>query len=1134
MVKVTHFCSTAYSGRRSMAENQPGNSVYVTTHSEKSELPGEVFSAELTNINKRRNTFSLEAVPVNSTTTPKVKLGLHGLALSGGGIRSSTFNLGVLQALENHALFKRFDYLSTVSGGGYIGSCLSSYYTSFADQSKGSSAKGKTPPPFPFHHQAGEPETDSFKHLRDHSNYLTPARPFAKLRLYGLFLRGLLINTIIVLPLLLFLAVATVLLAKNDIGDALRTKEFSYVVSHEELVKQREQNGLIPGEYQNLLINLDPYINWDAHNQNLDILLSGLPGLKQPPYPGALRIGPDDWLLKNMTQKEKKIRLTLPGKKEYQLCLTAWESNNHFSSLTENWSYWLRKKMPWLFDAWQTPNVNLQIDTPGTNTDGSEEYSLDIGKHLGWKKYVILSGLPKNSYSQQGNFLSDGRWLFTHEYLHDLKVKMYIPDILEDINIRVRSWQSVNNSDWNSANQEKKTAILITHEEKDHIAQKKIEDLFRWSSKIGKGADHTKNSDEQIQSYLICSHLPKTLAITTSHPEAKQLSESKSQWVFINSGITGFVEQLRKLTYPENRFNGSMELTYWHSGEDAEILDPVTHLYSNTFSKTKWVLILYGVILAFYPLLQLVSRVFGLKPWTLRDILTRYVCGAALAIIVIFAFLEVQPLAIFLFYTLKKAFSFSGLFGGIDKAVAILGTLLASAGGMAAANSIQLGAKRSAKFAIYAMGIIGPAVLWLIYLNLCGWILSSENVPRMFENAEGYVIFVFLGLGIFIYVISRKFYNVNRTSNHVFYRDRLSEAFLIKKDGENGKLQHNDTQKLHRLNPSLGPYHLINTTLNITGKSKVNLKGRKAEFFCFGREYSGSRVTGYVKTSRYEGLDQEMGLGTAMAVSAAAAAPNMGRETNPSLTFIMGLLNIRLGYWAVNPLYLQPGFRQNPIRKLFRSIWPEQVGPVYLLREMIGRINEKSCFINLSDGGHIENMGLYELVRRRCKFIVVGDAEADKQMTCHGLGDTIRMVLIDMGIKIRINLDHLYRKKIEKDGTLSFTGNSHYAVGIIEYGENKEEQGYLLYIKSSISKGHAPYIKDYLARHPDFPHQSTADQFFDEAQFEAYRALGCEIGEQVMEELAEMTQERIEADETLTKQWQKDALLHWSDLVKNL
>jgi hypothetical protein len=63
----------------------------------------------------------------DKTNEAAADMELLGLALSGGGIRSATINLGILQGLARRGLLPRFDYLSTVSGGGYIGSCIDSW-----------------------------------------------------------------------------------------------------------------------------------------------------------------------------------------------------------------------------------------------------------------------------------------------------------------------------------------------------------------------------------------------------------------------------------------------------------------------------------------------------------------------------------------------------------------------------------------------------------------------------------------------------------------------------------------------------------------------------------------------------------------------------------------------------------------------------------------------------------------------------------------------------------------------------------------------------------------------------------------------------------------------------------------------
>ena len=122
--------------------------------------------------------------------------GLIGISFSGGGIRSSTFNLGIVQVLHKVGLFRCADYMSTVSGGGYLGTFISSYYTIKAKEQ--SSA-----PEFPFQHTPGERESDYMRHLRSHANYLAPEGFRSLLALPLVLARGLLINFLVLLPYLL-------------------------------------------------------------------------------------------------------------------------------------------------------------------------------------------------------------------------------------------------------------------------------------------------------------------------------------------------------------------------------------------------------------------------------------------------------------------------------------------------------------------------------------------------------------------------------------------------------------------------------------------------------------------------------------------------------------------------------------------------------------------------------------------------------------------------------------------------------------------------------------------------------------------------------------------------------------------
>jgi hypothetical protein len=127
-----------------------------------------------------------------------------GLALSGGGIRSATFNLGLLQALERYGLLKCVDYLSTVSGGGYIGSCLTWFMSKLESGKK--PAEKRKPRDFPFgtsrkHYKALGGKILAW--LRSYGKYMTPGEGLNIWALMGAVLTGILVNLVIMVPIFL-------------------------------------------------------------------------------------------------------------------------------------------------------------------------------------------------------------------------------------------------------------------------------------------------------------------------------------------------------------------------------------------------------------------------------------------------------------------------------------------------------------------------------------------------------------------------------------------------------------------------------------------------------------------------------------------------------------------------------------------------------------------------------------------------------------------------------------------------------------------------------------------------------------------------------------------------------------------
>ena len=625
---------------------------------------------------------------------------------------------------------------------------------------------------------------------------------------------------------------------------------------------------------------------------------------------------------------------------------------------------------------------------------------------------------------------------------------------------------------------------------------------------------------------------------------------------------------------------------------------------------------------------------------------------------------------------------------------------------------------------------------------------------------------VILVLAIELWVFCRLVVDVNRTAFHGLYRDRLASAYLLKLN-EKGDVDIEDDILLGEIccheAGSTAPYHLLNVALNLQGSKDMSIRDRNSDFFIFSKRFIGGNRTGYCRTTTMEQVHPAMNLASAMAISAAAASPNMGRGSNPLLVPFMVLLNIRLGYWLPNPGRLEEalagdsveriknkktseattmapgwGFREVfeqelvEIQKRWKRVYPDdkqrvgnkrqlhtsaegilttnpttehglvgigfsgggirsatinlgiaqalhargifdhvdymstvsgggylgssistlmrsrafsdvtgkasvtkdkdtrdkivrvqgtepkvteyrfsrfakldeaikdgaivtagqrlvkgfgddfyseiagkvsldpdnsrgekivtvtrqgateakdskreyrfskfdplavepddwvregqalierhnslwdrfcwRVRPWALVREMMMKLDETSKWVNLSDGGHIENLAGIELLRRRCKFIIIGDGEADPELAFNGLATLIRYARIDLGITINIDPGTIGidRSKKAIDEGKSNISTEHWAFGTITYppdkdNGSKQEEGYLLYLKSSYTSDEDEVIKEYRHSHPDFPHQSTADQFFDEDQFECYRALGQHIGEGAIAEMS--------------------------------
>jgi hypothetical protein len=397
-----------------------------------------------------------------------------------------------------------------------------------------------------------------------------------------------------------------------------------------------------------------------------------------------------------------------------------------------------------------------------------------------------------------------------------------------------------------------------------------------------------------------------------------------------------------------------------------------------------------------------------------------------------------------------------------------------------------------------------------------------------------------LGLAIVIVMLVASFFvNVNRFSLHAVYRNRLIRAYLgasrpdRKPDGFTG-FDWNDNLRVARLwddaaNPvqRWRPFHVINMTLNLAATRNLAWQQRKGSSFIVTPKFSGAAELGYRPTRDYGGptiddqtkpLVRGITLGTAMAISGAAVSPNMGYHSSPAAAFLLTLFDVRLGWWLGNPgpagdrmgkfqrmtkqvLSLRSG-RLAPYKQEapYLALWP-------LLSELFGLTNEESAYVYLSDGGHFEDLGLYEMVRRRCRWIVVCDGAEDRDRAYEDLGNAVRKIWIDLGISISFDGSFL----LQADKDTKPLDMPYFAVGTVNYisdGDGKAE-GKILYVKPAVRGDEsAADIIAYRRLNADFPQQSTGDQWFDEPQIESYRALGYLIVSRIIQSVTPRGGER--------------------------
>ncbi len=328
--------------------------------------------------------------------------------------------------------------------------------------------------------------------------------------------------------------------------------------------------------------------------------------------------------------------------------------------------------------------------------------------------------------------------------------------------------------------------------------------------------------------------------------------------------------------------------------------------------------------------------------------------------------------------------------------------------------------------------------------------------------------------------------DLNMLSPHRYYRARLCECYLaVPKDAS---LVTVPQKRLSEIGESkASPYHLINAFVNLPATENRDLRERGGDFFLFSRDHCGSPATGYVATKRLEEAYPRLDLCAAVAISGAAGSSNMGWRTEGPFSqfrFLLAMLNVRLGCWIPN--FQKASFKSTSQQGEAGPIPTGFVGAPYLWRETTGNIHDRLNHFNVSDGGHIENLGVYELLRRKCRFIISADGGAARDLVAGDLQRLERYVLIDLGIKLHYNLADL---QPDERGVCRAPA---ILVRII-YSDDRPEKpsrGWMVYLRPAITGNESNHVIDHWKQNPGFPYESIADQIFEEEQFEGYRSLG--------------------------------------------
>jgi hypothetical protein len=379
--------------------------------------------------------------------------------------------------------------------------------------------------------------------------------------------------------------------------------------------------------------------------------------------------------------------------------------------------------------------------------------------------------------------------------------------------------------------------------------------------------------------------------------------------------------------------------------------------------------------------------------------------------------------------------------------------------------------------------------------------------------------------------------DANRTSLHHFYRERLSTAYLMERVDDRTATSRNYRRPLtvsefaapHPNHPD-GPQLVMATVANAVDEEFVPT-GRGCVPFIIEAQRTGvigDRSLprgGTTPTADYEAYAdydrRDLTVPAAMAMSGAALSPLTGRASSKTrpVRVLLTVLNARLGVWLPNPYAPPPAFVESAVtertvldalrakgadtfRDRARTFGWESLarfvsvggkpGPYRLLREAFGRPSLYDRKLYVTDGGHYDNLGLLESLRRRPERIFVIDASNDAANTFGALADAIATARMDLGVELEVDVTPLKRSGDDRPAAAWSLGTATY--------DDSDAVTDIVYLKAQLVPDLTWDVEHYAHDNPEFPRRSTGDQFYDEWDFEAYRELGHTLADRMLAE----------------------------------